>query len=271
MARRQGVFWMLTIPHEHFTPWLPDGVKWIRGQLECGESTSYLHWQLLVAFDGKVSLARCRGTFGPFNAELSRSDAAAAYVWKESTRVAGTQFELGAKPIRLNARIDWEEVWTAAASGAIQSVPAHIRIRSYFALRAIRSDHQSPAAMDRTAVCYWGVTGSGKSHAAYEEAGDEIYSKDPRTKFWDGYRGQEAVVIDEFRGAIDIAHILRWIDKYPVTVEVKGSSVPLCAKRFWFTSNLHPRTWYPDLDDGTMAALLRRLELKEFSTPFVVV
>ena len=55
--------------------------------------------------------------------------------------------------------------------------------------------------------------------------------KDPRTKFWDGYRNQENVVIDEFRGAIDIAHILRWFDRYPVIVEVKGSSVVLSAKK----------------------------------------
>lgn len=92
----------------------------------------------------------------------------------------------------------------------------------------------------------------------------EAYSKDPRTKWWDGYLGQSNVVLDEFRGTIDVAHILRWLDRYPVRVENKGGSLPLLATHFWITSNLDPRLWYPDLDDETLQALLRRLEITHF-------
>jgi len=115
--------------------------------------------------------------------------------------------------------------------------------------------------MDRTCTVLWGDTGTGKSHRAWESCGIEAYSKDPRTKFWCGYSGQESVIFDEFRGAIDIAHLLRWCDKYPVRVEVKGGSVPLSAKKLVFTSNLHPSAWYPELDPVTYAALERRLEI----------
>lgn len=103
----------------------------------------------------------------------------------------------------------------------------------------------------------------GKSRLAWELAGPVAYSKDPRTKFWCGYRGQEHVVIDEFRGGIDIAHLLRWLDRYAVTVEVKGSSRALCATHYWITSNIHPRFWYPELDSETYAALERRLLITE--------
>jgi len=92
----------------------------------------------------------------------------------------------------------------------------------------------------------------------------DAYPKDPRTKFWDGYRDHQHVVIDEFRWGIDIAHMLRWLDKYPVVVEVKGSAVVLKAKVIWITSNMDPRKWYPDLDEETLAALLRRLTIKKF-------
>jgi len=119
--------------------------------------------------------------------------------------------------------------------------------------------------MVRTAVVYWGPTGTGKSRRAWQESGDDAYSKDPRTKFWCGYRCEENVIIDEFRGAIDISHILRWTDRYPVRVEVKGSSKPLSASKFIFTSNLHPRLWYPELDAETYAALERRLEIIEMA------
>jgi len=69
------------------------------------------------------------------------------------------------------------------------------------------------------------------------------------------------VVIDEFRGDIDISHLLRWLDRYPVVVEIKGSSTPLVAEKIWITSNLHPTAWYPNLDPLTYAALERRLNI----------
>lgn len=109
-------------------------------------------------------------------------------------------------------------------------------------------------------MVFWGRTGSGKSRRAWDEATIEAYPKDPRTKFWDGYKDHKYVVIDEFRGGIDVSHLLRWFDRYPVIVEVKGSSVVLRAEKIWITSNLSPDQWYPDLDDETKAALRRRFQ-----------
>ncbi len=115
---------------------------------------------------------------------------------------------------------------------------------------------------------YWGDTGSGKSHRAWEEAGDDAYSKDPLTKWWDGYQGQTNVVIDEFRGVVAVSHLLRWFDKYPCSVETKGGKQPLCAKNIWITSNLAPTAWYPELDAESFRALERRLIITHFNKPF---
>lgn len=110
---------------------------------------------------------------------------------------------------------------------------------------------------------FYGPTGTGKSRRAFSEAGSNAYPKDPRSKFWYGYQGQTNVIIDEFRGGIDISHILRWLDRYPVMVEVKGSSRVLKAEKVWITSNLHPEQWYPDLDRESYRALERRLKIEE--------
>jgi hypothetical protein len=118
--------------------------------------------------------------------------------------------------------------------------------------------------MERQVYVFTGRTGTGKSRRAWDEAGFSAYPKDPRSKFWDGYRDQKHVVIDEFRGGIDISHILRWLDRYPVLVEIKGSSTPLVAEKIWITSNLHPEQWYTDIDTETMNALLRRLQITVF-------
>lgn len=243
---------------------LPEGIKWIKGQLERGAQTGFEHYQFVVAFSEKVSLEGVKRVFGrTVHAELTRSEAANEYCWKEETRI-GQPFEFGAKPIRVNSKVDWESVWSKAKAGTIEEVPAHVRIHHYRNLCAISSRYAEPIEIIRSAECFVGPTRTGKSRRAWEEAGKDAYSKDPRSKFWDGYRGQENVVFDEFRGAIDIAHLLRWLDRYPVNVELKGSSTPLVAKRFWFTSNLKPALWYPDLDPDTLDALLERLNIVNF-------
>lgn len=154
-----------------------------------------------------------------------------------------------------------------AQVGDLEDIPANIRVVSYRTLRAIGADYAVPKAMVRTVHVYWGCTGSGKSHRAHLESRDP-YPKDPRSKFWSGYQGQKDVIIDEFRGGIDVAHLLRWFDRYPVHVEIKGSSRPLEASTYWVTSNLHPKDWFPELDQPTLDALLRRLDIVEMNDPW---
>lgn len=85
---------MLTLPVHEFVPFLPASTRYIRGQLEQGAEDGYLHWQIVVAFQRKVRLRAVREVFGPFHAELTRSDAARDYVWKDDTSVPNTRFLL---------------------------------------------------------------------------------------------------------------------------------------------------------------------------------
>lgn len=193
--------------------------------------------------------------------ELTRSNRANEYVWKDDTAVPDTRFEFGSLPVKRNCATDWELVRSNAQAGRLDDIPADIYVRYFNQLNNIQSHFSQPLPLVRTATVFWGPTGTGKSRRAWDEATFSAYSKDPRTKFWCGYRGQENVVIDEFRGGIDIAHLLRWLDRYPVRVEVKGSTKPLMATSFWITSNIHPDGWYPMLDRETYAALERRLNI----------
>lgn len=267
--RRQGIFWALTVPDSlgiKFTK-LPPGVVWIRGQQERGES-GYLHQQVICALESKQSLPGISRMFPGCHAELTRSGWADKYVWKSASAIADTQFEFGAKPILRSSKTDWEAVWTAAQIGDLLKIPANIRVVSYRTIRAIGADFARPIAIGRTTIVYWGRTGSGKSHRAWEQAGVDAYPKDPRTKFWTGYQGQQNVVIDEFRGGIDISHLLRWLDRYPVHLETKGSSTPSLVQKYWITSNLEPVAWYPELDSSSFDALARRMQVIEMNDPY---
>lgn len=125
-------------------------------------------------------------------------------------------------------------------------------------MQQIKADFSAPPALERNVRLYWGESGTGKSRRAWLEGGTSVFGKDPRSKFWYGYRGQEMVIFDEFRGGIDIAHLLRWFDRYPVNVEVKGYSGPLMATDIWVTSNLPLHSWFPLEDAETTRALRRR-------------
>lgn len=265
-ARYQGVFWLLTIKRDEWEPpgQLPEEISWIRGQAEVGAG-GYEHWQIFVAFKVKKGLQGVKQVFtASTHAELTRSEAATEYVWKEDTAVPDTRFEFGAKPFRRNSRTDWEMVWECAKSGNMEAIAASVRVQSYSALCRIRSDYMQPMALERTCQVYWGPTATGKSRRAWNEAGLDAFPKDPRTKFWDGYQSEKHVVIDEFRGVIDVANLLRWLDRYPVRVEVKGSSRILAATKLWITSNLSPDQWWPELDPFTYAAFRRRIVVTEF-------
>lgn len=127
----QGRYWILTIPHQDFTPFQHDSVQYIRGQLERGAS-GYLHWQIMVAFTDKCRLAAVKRIYGDSaHAELTKSSAANAYVWKEDTRVEGTQFELGKLAFKRNSQTDWNAVLQDAKRGRLDDVPSDVIIR-YF-------------------------------------------------------------------------------------------------------------------------------------------
>lgn len=285
-------YWLLTIPHHYFTPYLPPGCVYIRGQLECGSDTGYLHWQALVAFTKKTSLKSLKNLFGQqIHAEPSRSDAADEYVHKDDTYVEGTRFELGTRVPKRNSATDWAMIKSKAMVGDFDAIPPDILIRNFGNLKKLRSDYINPPFRENiSSKFFYGKTGSGKTFSAWTEATklvsdllcvesssggspgttdlhgkcSDVYVKDPNTKWWDGYRGQRCVIIDEFTGLISIGHLLRWLDRYPTCVETKGSTVELHATNFWITSNLSLEECYPLISEEQMKALKRRLNITKF-------
>lgn len=260
-------YYMLTIPRADWAvpSQLPEGILWMKGQPERGEN-GFEHWQIVLCTKKKCRATAVKRKFTPStHVEMTRSSAANDYVWKDDTCIdVALRFELGRMPIQRNKEKDWEKIWTNAKRGAIEEIPADVRVRSYKTLKQIEKDHMEPLAMERKVRVFWGASGLGKSRRAWYEAGITAYPKSPTSIYWDGYNNHSKVVIDEFRGGINISHVLRWFDRYPVCVECKFGACILAATDVWITSNVRPEEWYPELDEPTRRALLRRLEITEF-------
>lgn len=111
----------------------------------------------------------------------------------------------------------------------------------------------------KTNVTVWyGPPGCGKSRAAAEAStGKEVYYK-TRGEWWDGYTGQEVVIIDDFYGWLKYDEMLRICDRYPHRVPVKGAFVNFLAKELLITSNAPINEWYK-FEKFDATALMRRV------------
>lgn len=259
-----GRFWILTIPVANWNvpdEWNAD-IKYCIGQQEIGEG-GYHHWQIVVGMKRTFRMRAVKNLFhNSAHLELTRSEFAHDYVQKDDTAVADTQFIYGELPLRRNNATDWISVKNNAKSGNLDEIPEDIFVRHYSSLTRIAKDYARPRFRDGIEChVFWGPTGTGKSYRAFREAEEAglYYIKNPNVKWWDGYRNEEYVIIDEFSGFIDITYLLRWIDRYPCQVENKGGALPLCVRKFWITSNLHPDDWYPNARLNHKEALMRRL------------
>jgi hypothetical protein len=89
-----------------------------------------------------------------------------------------------------------------------------------------------------------GAPGSGKSHFCYA-ASTARGSVCGRCEWWDGYEGQESVVIDDFYGWIKYDELLKIMDKYPYQVPIRGGYVPFVSKTLYITSiNVLIDNWF---------------------------
>lgn len=109
---------------------------------------------------------------------------------------------------------------------------------------------------------HWGVTGAGKSRQARERF-PEAYIKSNNV-WWDGYQGEDSVIIDELGPKqIGAHHLKQWLDHYPFKAEAKGGYMQIRPRRFIITSNFSLRECYPDEQD--YLALERRLSVTHYT------
>lgn len=117
--------------------------------------------------------------------------------------------------------------------------------------------------------CRWitGGTGSGKSHEAFKNfSPDTHYVLNTEDKgWWDGYNGQETVIINDFKGEIRYGQLLQIIDKWPYSVPRRNRQpYPFTSKEVIITSINKPGDIYHNLSKGDgIDQLLRRIDIQE--------
>lgn len=100
----------------------------------------------------------------------------------------------------------------------------------------------------RKGIWYYGESNSGKSWRAFNKpypyTNETHYQKNKKEDYWDGYTGQDTVVINELRAndsAIGFTDLLQMVDNHPFTLKIKyQANYPFVSNRIVITSIKHP-------------------------------
>lgn len=115
---------------------------------------------------------------------------------------------------------------------------------------------------------YWyhGKSGSGKTYAAQVESGDDSWVMSNDLKWFDGYDGEENVILDDLRPVdCNFNFLLKLLDKYGLRVPVKGTFIEWKPVKIWVTCPYTPEVFTSFFHREDPVQLLRRITLvKEF-------
>lgn len=110
----------------------------------------------------------------------------------------------------------------------------------------------------------WGPTGSGKTRYAVEHAGEEYWISN-NSEWFDGYWGQDTVIIDDLRASTyKYSFLLRLLDRYPMMVQIKGGWQVWIPKVIYITAPEKPEKVFVNRETGeawdSIDQLIRRVD-----------
>lgn len=217
----------------------------ILGYEVCPE-TKRQHIQGYLAWDNPRSLKKFQEQIGlkKFHYEQSRGTALQnrTYCSKD-----GNFWEHGTLP-QQGERTDWQAAVNHLDNGgSVVSVvseqphllPAIRSLQTYSNL-VNKSTHR-----DVKVIFLIGSPGTGKTRWAWDNYPD-LYSK-PEGNWWDGYTGQNTILLDDYYGDIAYSQFLKVLDRYPLNLQIKGGFTPALYTTVIITSNQSFKQWgYPD-------------------------
>lgn len=258
--------WQWGNPAELLGAAKPDNVRYAIWQEEVCPDTSRHHLQGYIVFTESLSVGRVQRLLGDPTAHVDAArnceDDCVAYCSKQDTRAAGP-WTVGERTER-GQRVDLEQALAFAKSGQtdleILEAAPKLYARNYRAIRECRAIWHPPQERDVTTLVIWGPTGTGKTTAVMRQYHPfRVTWTREGTIWWDGYQGEKAVLFDDFSGAVPLEQMLHLLDRWPLRLQVKGSTTTACWTLVLITANDPPDAWYPMCSRERQAALARRL------------
>lgn len=255
---------------------------------EIGENGTY-HTHIYLQGKGGINFSTIKKRFDGAHIEMAKGTALQnkEYVsktgkWekdkKSETCVEGTFEEWGEMPIeRQGSRNDLADVYDMIKCGfsnydIIEQVPdIMFQVDKLDSIRQMLKEEEYKEKWRDVEVQYiYGETGSGKTRSVMEQYGySKIFRVTDYQHPFDGYRGQDVIIFEEFRSSLPFGLMLTCLEGYPLELPCRYANKQACFTKVYLITNIPLSSQYPavQLDDtrGWLAFLRRITKIRHYT------
>lgn len=138
------------------------------------------------------------------------------------------------------------------------------------ARQTLLAERQKNTFRELEVTYIWGDSGAGKTRSVMESYGyPNVYRVTDYDHPFDGYKGQDVIVFEEFRSSLTVADMLNYLDGYPVDLPCRYANKVACYTKVYIITNIPLEQQYPNVQTdspGTWSAFLRRIHYQKHMT-----
>jgi hypothetical protein len=265
--------WMLTLPESEYDQAEVEKrlgkYKAVVGQLEAAPTTGYLHWQLYLETRSALRFSTLRKLFpkGRYKPARDTRIQCVRYCTREDKRAASRavinlgQLDLTLKQGKRTDLDSYSEqilLEGKSAHEVIHDDPRAVIYASHLEKLELIRDRETWGKKFREIEVHYmhGGTRTGKTSALFETYGYEAICRVPNWKNpFDGYRGQDILLLDEYNTSVPMVDLLKILEGYPLEVSARCSDKIAKFTKVFIVSNLelseqhqtiqheHPKQW----------------------------
>lgn len=239
-----------------------DKIKYMIASDEIAPTTGTPHVQAYMETKSKVSLSTVKNWFDRgIHLELARTSQEhnTTYCSKEDPEPLvfgepdrpGTRTDIQSALADIKAGKTWEQL-NEDHGEVLVKYPSGMKLVKSIQEKSSRTQFRSV----RVEVHY-GKTGTGKTRYAMSQP--NVYKISPPYDWFDGYEGEDCLVIDEYDSQLPIQRLLSILDGYQLRLPIKGSFTYANWTRVIITSNIRPSEWHSKAKLEHLLALSRRI------------
>ena len=266
---------------------MPSVIYWCMSD-EIGENQTY-HTHIYIQGRSGIRFSTIRRHFPGGHYEMAKGTAQQnmEYVsktgkWngnkKSETSVPGTFEEWGDLPVeRQGRRNDLDDLYSMIKDGysdyqILEVMPESLlHLEKLDKVRQVVHYERFKNVFRHVDVSYfYGHTGTGKTRSVVERYGySNVYRVTDYRNPFDGYRGQDVVVFEEFRSSFPFSDLLSYLDGYPVELPCRYANKYACYTKVYIITNIPLSQQYTgvqvDSPESWMAFIRRAHQVVEFT------
>lgn len=292
ITNQQGRKWQLTINNPETYNMYPEALKQklflftsltyfcFAYEIGLGTQTKHVHIYFATEAPIRFNTIKKRFPFAHIERTVGTSQENRDYIRKEGkwlndpkrdTSLPNTFFEWGEMPTeRQGERSDLALLYEFVKDGLtdyqiLERCPMFmLRLSDINRTRlTVRQEQYKDTFRNMNVIYIFGPTGTGKTRTVMEKDGYEaVYRVTDYEHPFDGYNGQETLVLDEFRGQLKISEMLNYLDGYPLELRCRYSNKVACFNTVYIISNIDLNAQYTNVqqyEPETWKAFLRRI------------